>query len=360
MARHLRGENGITKKVKMKQPRKQDFPKEKLKITSRKIRNFFNLSGYAILFLGSLIAGGFCSVGHAQNTEDVVRVETDLIPFEVSVTDKNGKPARGLDAKDFKIFEDGAERPIEFFDTIKKSDEGRPLAIVFALDVSGSVTSVELVRIHQALEDFVKRLADYNSYFAVMTFGMNVKTIQSFTNRPDKLEKSIDKILREQDGLSTHAYDAVDDAIRLLRKKSPPSVNQKIPKRAVILITDGFPVGDTVAAKTVIERANDAETTVYSVLLPSFSRLQTDKKPLLTPLEASGLLEKTGGRAFYATQKNFEPLFNSLAEEITSSYLVAFYPKDENHRGGKFHIVRIEVPNGFQAKQNRSGYESKP
>ncbi len=314
---------------------------------------------FSAAYLGALVLLNFCLVSavYSQTSDNVVRVDTDLIPFEVTITDKNNNPVRGLEAKDFKVFEDGVQRPIEFFDPIKKSDEGRPLSIVFALDVSGSVTPEELARIHEALQNFVKRLADYNSYFAVMTFGMQVKTIQSLTNRPDKLEKSIDKLLREQDGLSTHAYDAVDDAIRLLKKKSPPTVNQKIPKRAVILITDGFPVGDTVSPKTVIERANESEITIYSVLLPSFSRLQMDKKPLLTPLEASGLLEKTGGHAFYATQKNFEPLFKSLGEEITSSYLVAFYPKDENRSDGKFHRVRIEGPNGFQLKQNRSGYE---
>jgi hypothetical protein len=144
-----------------------------------------------------------------------------------------------------------------------------------------------------------------------------------------------------------------------LKKKSPASVNRKPPKRAVVLITDGFPVGDTIAPRTVIERANDAETTVYSILLPSFSRLQRGKKPLPTPLEASGLLEKTGGRAFYATEKNFEPLFKSLAEEITASYVVAFYPKTENRQDGKFHQVRIETPKNFQIKQNRAGYEVK-
>ncbi len=329
------------------------------------VRRVFNFSiesqkflKFCALWLSCLILIGFCSSVYAQNNEEVVRVETNLIPFEVSVTDKKGDPVRGLEAKDFKVFENGAERPIEFFEPLRKSDESRPLSVVFALDVSGSVTSAELVRIHEALQDFVRKLADYNSYFAIMTFGMQVKTIQSFTNRPEKLEKSIDKILREQDGLSTHSYDAVDDAIRLIKKKSPPTVNQKIPKRAIILITDGFPVGDTVSPKTVIERANQAETTVYSVLLPSFSRLQMDKKPLLTPLEASGLLDKTGGRAFYATQKNFEPLFKSLAEEITSSYVLAFYPKDEDRRDGKFHEVRIEVSKGLQIKQNRSGYEA--
>lgn len=290
----------------------------------------------------------------AQNSDDVIRVETELIPFEVTVTDKEGKPVRGLEAKDFKIYEDGVERSIDFFEPIKR-DDGRPLSIVFALDVSGSMTREELERLRDALRIFVQKLADYDSYFAVMTFGMQVKTLQSFTNRPEKLEKSFEKLLRDQDGLSTHAYDAVDDAIRLLKKKSPVAVRDKIPKRAVILITDGFPVGDTVSPKTVIERANLAETTVYSVLLPSFSRLQRDNKPLLTPLEASGLLDKTGGRAFYATQKNFEPLFKSLAEEITASYALAFYPNSDTN-AKKFRQIKIESLKGFRVKQNRDGY----
>jgi len=294
----------------------------------------------------------------AQDSDQVIRIETELIPFEVTVTDKDGKPVRGLEAKDFKLFEDGQERQIDFFEPIKKAD-GRPLSIVFALDVSGSVTREELVQLRDALRAFVQKLADYDSYFAVMTFGMEVKTLQSFTNRPEKLEKAFEKLLREQEGLSTHAYDAVDDAIRLLKKKSPTAIKNKIPKRAVILITDGFPVGDVVSPKTVIERANEAETTVYTVLLPSYSRLQRDKKPLLTPLEASGMIEKTGGRAFYATQKNFEPLLKSLAEEITASYVLAFYPKSQNRPNGKFRQVRIEAPKKFLIKQNRSGYGSK-
>jgi VWFA-related protein len=295
----------------------------------------------------------------AQNSDDVIRVETDLIPFEVTVTDKDGKPVRGLKAEDFRIFEDGVERPIDFFEPIKKTDESRPLSIVFALDVSGSMTPDELSRLRDAMQNFVKRLADYNSYFAVMTFGMEVKTLQSFTNRPDKLEKTFEKLMREQDGGSTHTYDAVDEAIRLLRKKSPSAIKQKLPKRAVILITDGFPVGDTVSPKTVIERANEAETTVYTVLLPSFSRLQRDKKPLMTLLEASGLIEKTGGKAFYVTENSYEPLFKGLAEEITASYVLAIYPNEENRHDGKFRQIKIESKIGLGIKQNRAGYQPK-
>jgi hypothetical protein len=190
-----------------------------------------------------------------------------------------------------------------------------------------------------------------------MTFGMQVKTLQSFTNRPEKLEKTFEKLMRDgEDGLSTHAYDAVDDAVRLIARKSPKMIKDRIPKRAVIVITDGFPVGDTISPSTLIERANAAEASVYSVILPSFSRLQPDKRPVLTPLEASGLIDRTGGKSLYATDKNFEPLFAALAEEITSSYAIAFYPPENVPADGKPRDVRIESKNGLVVRQNRRMY----
>lgn len=292
----------------------------------------------------------------AQQTEEIIKVDTDLVAFEVNVTDRSGKPVRNLTAKDFRVFEDGVELAPDFFEPIRKEQSGRPLSIVFALDVSGSMTGPELQKLRSALQSFVDRLADYNSYFAVTTFAMDVKILQSFTNRREKLEKSFDRLKGDQDGLSTHAYDAVDDAVRMLLKKSPKFSRNRLTKRAVVIITDGFPVGDVVSAETVIERANQEETTVYAVILPSFSRLQRTKKPLLTPLEASGLIERTGGRSFYATDSSFEPLFNALAEEITASYAIAFYPEEGKRTDGKFHEVRIESRKSLIVKQNRPGY----
>jgi VWFA-related protein len=309
-----------------------------------------------ILFV--LLLTAYCSLLTVSAQDEVIRVQTDLVGFEVTITDQKGNPVRGLEAKDFKVFEEGVERKIDFFEPLKKTD-GRPLAVVFALDVSGSMTNEELAQLRAAMKTFIARLADYNSYFSIVTFGMKVKTLQSFTNKPDRLEKTFEKLARDETGLSTHAYDAADDAIRMLVRKAPRSNKNKLMRRVVILVTDGFPVGDVVSPKTVIERANEAETSIYSVILPSFSRLQGNRKPLPTPLEVSGLVEKTGGRSFYAHERNFEPLFKSLAEEITASYVVAFYPDEEKRRDGKFYNVKIEAPAGFQVKQNREGYQLK-
>lgn len=311
----------------------------------------FGIGVYVLLLL--------CSGPALAQNNDVIEIDTELVSFEVSVTDKKGNPIRGLKSEDFQLFVDGEKRSVDFFKPIKKHNSDRPLSVVFALDVSGSVTKDELRKLRDAMQKFVTRLADYNSYFAVTTFGMRVKTVQSFTNKPKKLHKTFRKILKDQDGLSTHTYDAVDNAVRLIGKKSPRSVKNQIPKRVVIVITDGYPVGDTVSPPTVIERANNAETSVYAVILPSFSRLSRNRKPVLTLLEASGLIEKTGGRSFYATEKDFEPLFKALAEEITATYALAFYPVEENNRNGKFREVRIESSNDLVVKQNRNGFRIK-
>lgn len=113
-----------------------------------------------------VITCSFPKGSYAQNDEDLIRIKTELVPFEVTVTDKNGNPVRGLKAEDFKIFEEDVERPVDFFEPIKKRDEDRPLSVVFALDVSGSITTEELEKLRDAMRSFVKRLADYNSYFA--------------------------------------------------------------------------------------------------------------------------------------------------------------------------------------------------
>jgi VWFA-related protein len=295
-----------------------------------------------------------------ETADEVVKIDTDLIMVDVAVTDAQGQPVRHLRPSDFKLYEDGIERPIAFFNVEKRDDASRPIALVFALDVSGSMTPEEMERLRGAMGIFSKRLAERPAVFAVMSFGMNVKTIQGFTGDPQKMDRAFDRIARDSNGLSTHAYDAVDDAIRLLVRKAPRTRERRLMKRAVILVTDGFPVGDTVAPRTVIERANAADVSIYTVTLPSYSRLlaSTERPPLPTPLDVSGLAEMTGGTSAYATDRDFDALFRALAEEVTSTYILAFYPSEGKRHDGRQHTIRIEAPPGLTVRQSRPGYKS--
>jgi VWFA-related protein len=298
----------------------------------------------------------FAFVAQAQDEEKVVRVDTKLAEFEILVSDQSGRPVHGLKQDDFRIFEDGKPRPIDFFQPVVSPDNVRPLVIVFAVDVSGSMTPPEIDRLRNAISGFIDRFGNHESYFALVSFAMEVKRLQSFTNRPEVVRRSMLKLERDQYGRSTHAFDAVDDAVRLIERSAPKNVRGRSPKNAVIVITDGFPVGDTVAPKTVIERANRTGTSIYSIILPSYSPSGRDTRPLMTLFDASGVVDRTGGNSLYAVDNNFEPLFNSLAAEITSSYAIAFYPGEQP---AGVRNVRIESTKGYRIKQNRTTYELK-
>ncbi|HEV2880789.1 MAG TPA: VWA domain-containing protein [Pyrinomonadaceae bacterium] len=301
-----------------------------------------------------------------DDDDEVLRVDTDLVLVDVTVTDAAGRPVRNLSEEDFKIYDEGVERPVAFFNVERRRGQPRPVAVVFAVDVSGSMSPPEMERLGSAMQLFSRRLSDRTSLFAVMSFGMSARVLQPFTNDEQKLERAFTRLAREANGLSTHTYDAVDDAIRLLARHAPRTRDKRLMKRAVVVVTDGFPVGDTVAPKTVIERANAAEVSVYTVTLPSFSRLFASRgvtakganahAPLPTPLDVSELAEKTGGSNVYATDRNFDSLFQTLAEEVTSSYILAFYPPEEKRRDGRFHPLRITGPPGLNIRQSRPGY----
>ncbi|MDT7690155.1 MAG: Ca-activated chloride channel [Acidobacteriota bacterium] len=294
--------------------------------------------------------------------EDVLKIDTDLVLVDVTVTDAEGRAVKGLRPEDFKLYEDGDERPVAFLNIERRGGSERPVAVVFAVDVSGSMTPEEMVRLQTAMRAFSEKLSNRPASFALMSFGMNAHVIQSFTSDPRKLDRALGRLARETEGLSTHAYDAVDDAVRLLQRNAPRTLDRRLLKRAIVVVTDGFPVGDTVAPSTVIERANQAEVSVYTVTLPSYTRLLASnapaRAPLPTPLDVSGLVEKTGGTNFYATADNYDPLFKALAEEVTSTYVLAFYPPEEKRRDGRLHNIRVEAPRGLSVRQNRTSYKS--
>jgi VWFA-related protein len=304
-------------------------------------------------------------IAHAQSAdeEEVIEVETDLVHLDVSVTDAAGEPVRDLKPEDFTLYEDGVKRPFAFFNIEQRSGVERPVAIVFLLDVSGSMTAIEMKRLRSAVGEFARKLNRNSSVFSVMSFGMRVRTLQKFTGDLKKIDKAFDRILRDDNGLSTHAYDAADDAVRLLARHAPRTRNRQPVKRVALLITDGFPVGDIVRPNLVIERANKAGVSIFSVTLPSYSRLMSSradrKRPLPTPLDVSGIVQRTGGTNVYAGVENYDDLFRRLAEEVESAYVLSFYPPEEKRRDGRFHTLRVETKQGLFVRQNRPGYTSR-
>ncbi|HVG38088.1 MAG TPA: hypothetical protein VM870_02305, partial [Pyrinomonadaceae bacterium] len=138
----------------------------------------FNQSTFSRLWRGVitvflvLVAAPVFAQQSSPGDEEVLRIDTDLILVDVTATDAQSRPVRGLQPRDFKIYEDGVERPVAFFKVEKKNDPNRPLAVVFALDISGSMSADETERLREAVRAFTSKLIERPYVFAVMSFGM--------------------------------------------------------------------------------------------------------------------------------------------------------------------------------------------
>lgn len=290
-----------------------------------------------------------------QQDDESIKLRTELVTVDVTLTDKNGNFIRNLKAEDFAIYEDGEFRKLDFFEASEEAALTRPLAVVFALDRSGSIKTEEVSRQLEAAETFIK-LVRPESLFAVIAFNTDVRVMQDFTSDPKKIGQAFRRIGKPE-GL-TRIFATIDRSISMLKRAPRFRGNRRL-RRVVIVISDGYDSVDPVDQRDLIQRANDAEVTVYSITIPSYMA-GTAGQRALTLLDVARIVPLTGGADFSADALDFTPVFKAIAEEIRSSYTLAFYPPEKNRRDGRTHkiLIGINHPPPLIVRASRTSYQS--
>ena len=300
-----------------------------------------------------MVAGSLTATAAGQ--DDVVKLKTDLVTIDATVTDKDGNFIRNLKADDFTVYEDGVPQKLDFFEANEQAALTRPLAVVVVIDTSGSIKPEEISRQRLATENFM-RLVRPESVFAVIAFNTETRVLQDFTSDPRKVSAAFQKI-GEVTG-SSRIFGSIDKAVGML-KRAPRFRNGRRLRRVVIVLTDGYDNVSSPEQGDLIRRANDAEVTVYSITLPSYMPGGTSDKRVMTLLDVSRIVPLTGGADFSADTRDFGPVFKSIAEEIRSGYTLAYYPPEPNRRDGRLHQVRVECKRaGAIIRASRTSYQS--
>src|SRR5258705_13976379 len=101
----------------------------------------------------------FCSASmQAQEPEDVIRVDTNLVTVNVSVTCDKGRPLQGLRREDFLVTEEGKPMRVEFFD-----NQG-PASIVLLVDLSSSMQGNKWQKLKAGMKEFLTKANSGNDY----------------------------------------------------------------------------------------------------------------------------------------------------------------------------------------------------
>lgn len=294
------------------------------------MNRFFRLLTLALSVL-------FISLGtFAQKDDDVIKVDSSIVLVNATVTDAGGKAVPRLLQKQFSVFEDGVEQPIETF-----ASESTPFAAVILIDTSGSMEQ----RVSMARSAAIRFLDGLRAddFTAIYRFDSQVKLVQDFSNNRDVTESIFDL---KADGM-TVLNDAVYRAAAVLSNRAEK-------RRAIIVLSDGADTQSRRSQDAALKAAIAANATIYTIDMAS----PEDHGPGRVTSQGAlkSFAQKSGG-TFVATPGGsaMRQAFKEIVEELGSQYTISYEPKNARP-DGKFRSIEIKVSVPNLNIRTRKGY----
>lgn len=303
-----------------------------------------------------------------KSDEAAIKLEASLINLNVKATDRSGDPLKNLSKGDFRIFEDGVEQDIFYFEPVSA-----PINLVLLLDLSGSTRDKRGVMI-EAAKKFIDSLGSQDK-IAVAGFTRDFVVAVDFTSDRKLLKKAVDRMKKIEGG--TAYYDAMWSTLDLMERV-------KDSRQAIVVLTDG--VDNSILESSyepsdhsfdeLLSRVMESDATIYPIYLnpdetrlqraianPEISdarreRLKRQLQPNLTAhRQLEQLAEETAGTVFVAEDENdLEGVYQKVAQELRLIYTLAYAPRNLD-RDGKYRKLTVEVKrNGTRVKARRGYY----
>src|SRR5580700_4458088 len=168
------------------------------------------------------------AAGNDANATRPIAVVTQVVPVMCNVLGADGAALRGLQRKDFRVFDDGVEQPVTYFDA---STESASVALV--LDASPSVLrdSEEMKNAAQALVDALSS----SDQKAVVDFSAHTYLQLPFSGDWGLIRKAVARVDARSllgDTGGSNIYEAVFLSAREL-------FAGRTGRKAIVLLTDG-------------------------------------------------------------------------------------------------------------------------
>lgn len=276
---------------------------------------------------------------HAQVKDDeVITVDSSIVLLNAAVTDAAGRAVTGLTQRQFTVFEDGVEQPIDIF-----AAESTPFAAVILLDTSGSMEQrVSMAR--SAAIEFLYGLRG-EDFAAIYRFDANVKMVQDFSNSRDIAESIFDL---KASGM-TALNDAIFKAASLLSTRTEK-------RRAIIVLSDGADTNSGKSSDAALKAAIAANATIYTIDMSSPDERGADRAQNQGALK--NYASKSGG-TFVASPGGpaMRNAFKQIVQELGSQYTIAYTPTNTK-KDGKFRAIEVRVARAGLTIRTRKGYNA--
>lgn len=263
----------------------------------------------------------------ATRRETSIRVETQLVLINVTVTDPMNRFVTGLEKEHFKLFEEKAEQTISQF-----SSEDAPLSVGLVFDASGSM-GTKLSKSRQAAAQLFKTANPEDEFFLVQ-FNNRPELSVGFTTNTEDIQN---RLTFTQAKGRTALLDGVYMAMNHMKKA-------RNPRKAIIILSDG---GDNSSRYTESEVKNlvrEADVQVYAMgIFEPIAGRGRSAEEMAGPGMLTELAESTGGRHFPVENLNELPdVAAKIGIELRNQYVLGYAPIN-TAKDGKYRRVQVKL-----------------
>jgi VWFA-related protein len=237
----------------------------------------------------------------------------------ISVTDAEGKAVKGISAEQLKVFQNG--EPISGFSLSVVSPEDQWVAVVVAIDVSGSMKEGKLEGAKAAALDFAGRVG-MRDQLALLAFDRELNWMTEFSTEREDFKKAVENLALRGD---TALYDA---AMQSMEKCAA----LEAPRKAIILLTDGKDTASKGTLAECLKKAGDSGIPIFTVGLGNDADAATLQK----------ISEAGKGQYLFAPgPEDLRGIYASIAEQLSAQYVLKHpFTGDPNQ---SIHELTVEV-----------------
>ena len=270
-----------------------------------------------------------------SGAQEPIKVDVKLVNVAFSARDSRGALVDNLTKDDFEIFEDAVPQKISFF--ARSADV--PLTLGLIVDASGSQEHFSKQHQHD-LEVFLHEVLGPKDRAFVVCFGNHLRLVSDFSQSASDIIQNLEKYdhgdshfpelgPKEKRDLGTAFYDSIYyPTVEKLADQSG--------RRSLLVFSDGEDNSSSHDMMTTIEAAQAVNVQVYTIRYTEKEHGQLTARNKYGIRVMERIAKETGGSPIDAEITDPHTYFKQIAEELRSSFELAYYPsnpaKDDTFR----------------------------
>jgi Ca-activated chloride channel family protein len=277
--------------------------------------------------------GRIVGTARTKGLEHAETVSVDVVQVTAVVNDGN-RFIKGLPKEAFRVFEDGVPQTLSHF-----SNEGSPLELVVAIDVSQSMAP-HMPQLKNAVRRFLSALGPKDQV-TLAAFNDHLFTLaRRETNSAQRL-RAVDRLAPWG---GTALFDVIVRGVQLL-SKAPG-------RRVLVVFSDGDDRTSHATIANVEAQMRSTDTTLFMVALGRGAR----EAQLRSGIQR--LITLSGGRGLFVERsEHLEEAFADIVVELSNQYLLG-YQSTNAKRDGSWREIAVDLPGSGHTVRARQGYKA--